>query len=355
MRLSYTVKFEDFRALQPPFTIVAGKNAGFKGALTACALIVGLGALCFVQGLGLPVAAFLVGLGLLAGTCAYFYELRTVKRKMEQYDKRLRDNFQRIHCRDQRNFAADENGYSLNCKCGTVTRPWAELSSFSENPTHFALITKMDTQVIPKSAFTSAADITEFRALVSGKVHQDKPATSPYIDFALGPEDYRAASRLHTMQGGGWRRLAKAFATAAISVLGCLAIWKYVSPSRDPLLLVGLILVLVGAPLYGALRRKKNNKYFGPLRVYFSEEGIYAQYPSTQSRRPWSHFIGYLENSDVILLYLSPAFYTVIPKHALGAQAGRFEPLLKAKVRAYDYRNPNQLAAQLIASVSQTS
>jgi len=334
---------------------VAGKNAGFKGALMACALIVALGVFCFVEGLGLPVAGFLVGLGALAGTCAYFYELRSVQRQKEQHDKRLAESFQKIHCRDQRNFTTDENGYSLSCKCGTVTRPWAELASFSENPTHFALITKMDTQVIPKSSFSTPADVTEFRAMVSARVHQDKPATSPYIDFAFRPEDYRAASRLHTLQGGGWRRLARVALTAVIATCGCFVIWKYISPSHDPVVLGGLWALLVVAPTYGALRRRKNQKYFGPLRVYFSDEGIYAQYPSTQSRRPWSHFIGYLENNDVILLYMSPAFYTAIPKRALGAQAGRFEPLLKAKVRAYDYRNPSLPAVQQIGSVPQTS
>ena len=96
MRLPYAVKFEDFRALQPPFPIVAGKNAGFKGALVACALIVALGVFCFVQGLGLPVAGFLVVLGALAGTCAYFYELRSVRLQKEQYEKRLLDSFLKI-------------------------------------------------------------------------------------------------------------------------------------------------------------------------------------------------------------------------------------------------------------------
>jgi YcxB-like protein len=355
MHLSYAIKFEDFRSLQPPFTIVAGKNTGFKGALVACALIVALGVFCFVQDLGLLVAGFLVGLGGAAGTGACFYELRSVRHKKEQYEKSLVDNFQKIHCRDQRNFAFDESGYSVSCNCGTVTRPWTELASFAENPTHFAFITKMDTQVIPKSAFPSPADITEFRALVSEKVHRDKPVTAPYIDFAFRPEDYRAANRLHVVQGGGWRRLAKIGLTAAISTWGCFVIWKYVSTSRDPVVLGGLLALLVIAPSYGALRRRRNKKYFGPLRVYFTDESLNAQYPATQSRRPWSQFIGYLENSDVILLYLSPAFYTILPKRALGAQAGRLEPLLKAKVKAYDYRNPNLPVSQQIGSLPQTS
>jgi hypothetical protein len=52
---------------------------------------------------------------------------------------------------------------------------------------------------------------------------------------------------------------------------------------------------------------------------------------------------------------MTPAFYSVIPKRALGAQAGRFEPLLKSKVKTYDYRNPNLPVSQQIGSVPQTS
>jgi hypothetical protein len=136
MRLSYGVKFEDFQTLQAPFPTVAGSNAGFKGVLVACALIAALGVFCLTQGMGLQVGGFLIGLGLVAATGVYFYEQRSVRTKKEKYEKKISEDFQRIHCRDERVFTAGENEFTASCKCGTVTRPWSELTSLfgKQNP-----------------------------------------------------------------------------------------------------------------------------------------------------------------------------------------------------------------------------
>jgi hypothetical protein len=355
MRLSYAIKFDDFQTLQPPLPAAKSATAGFKGVLVACALIALLGVFLMLQGMGLPVGLFLIGLGLAAATGAYFYEQHSLRKNKENHAKRLAAEFERIHCRDERVFTAGENEFTASCKCGTVTRPWSELTSFSENKTHFAFNTKMGGQILPKSAFASEAQVTEFRALVSGKVNQDKPSNSPYFDFVFSRDDYRAAYWLHTLKGGGWRHLARILATSVISTWGCVVIWRYVSVSRDPIVLVGLIALLVAAPAYGMIKRRRNKKYIGSLRLYFSDEGLHAQYPATQSRRPWSQYIGFLENSDVIILYLSPGFYSVVPKRALAAQAGRFQTLLKTKLGIYDYRNPMPVGSKLAGSVQQVS
>jgi hypothetical protein len=354
MKLTYAVVFEDFKVLQPPFTLGAGSNLGFKSVLVACGLTAALGVFLFVEGAGVPVGLFLIGLGIIAATSAYFYEKRSVRSKEMEHKKKLDLGFQQIHCRDQRTFEANEIGFTTSCRCGTVTRPWSELISFSENNTHLAFNTKMGAQVLPKSAFSSEAQLTELRAFVSAKVSQDKPPASPYVDFIFGREDYRAADWLHMLKGGGWRRSAKVLATSAFSTWGCVVIWRYVSVSRDPIVLIGLIALLVAAPAYGMLKRRKNKKYLGSLRLYFSDEGLHAQYPAAQSRRPWSQFIGYLENSQVFLLYLSPGFYSLVPKRALGGQVGRFQALLKTKLRVYDYRNP-VIAGPTLAGSAQAS
>lgn len=89
MRLTYAVGLEDFRALQPPFVLRAGKNAGFKGVLVACGLIALLGAFCLVEGFGVLVAAFLIGLGVVAAGLAYLYDKRSVSKTQEAYEKRV--------------------------------------------------------------------------------------------------------------------------------------------------------------------------------------------------------------------------------------------------------------------------
>jgi len=340
VKLTYAIKIDDFKALRPPFTLRAGSNAGFKGVLVACGLIALLGVFTLAEGMGILVGGFLIGLGAVGATAAYFYEQRSVRTKKEAYDKNISDAFREIHCRDQRVFAVDENGLTVSCACAIVTQPWSELTSLSENATHFALGTKAGGHVLPKSAFSSESQITELRAFVSGKLNQDKSVTSRHIDFACTPGDYRAAYWLHTLKGGGWRHPAKRFATSAFATWGCVVIWRYVSASRDPVVLVGLIAMLVGAPAFGMIMHSRKKRYLGPLRLYFSDEGLHAQYPARQSRRPWSQFIGYIEDKNVILLYLSPKFRTVIPKRALAGPGASLGTLIKAKLKRHDYRNP---------------
>jgi len=340
MRLSYSIRFEDFKSLQRPFTLRAGNNAGFKGVLVACVLIGVLGVFCLLNGFGIAVAGFLIGLGLIAGVAAFLYEKRTVSAKEKKYDQDLNVAYQRIHCRDQRVLEADQNGLTVSCRCETVSRPWSELTSFSENDSHFAFGTKLGMQVVPKSAFASTADTTEFRTLVSEKLNQGKSMTSPHFDVIFTPSDYRSARFVHLTKGGGWRRLAKAVATSAFATAGCVVIWRYVSPTRDPLVLMGLVLLLVAAPAYGRFKRRKNGDYLGAMRVYYSDEGLFAQYPARQSRWRWSQFMGYLEDDKVLVLYLNPKLYTIIPQRVLNGSAARFKAMVATKMPPYDYQNP---------------
>ena len=337
MRLTYAIKFEDFRTLQPPFPTSAGTNAGFKGVLAACALIALLGVFCLIQGLGLSVAGFLMGLGVVAGTSAYFYEQRSVHTKKEKYEQKIAAEFQRIHCRDQRIFDADENGFTTSCKCGTVTRPWSELTSFSENKTHFAFNTKMGGQILPKSAFASEAQITEFRALATGKLNQDKPASAPHFDFSLRRSEYREAYWLHTLKGGGWRGLAKAVVTYACITYGVFILWN--SLAANPAARFGLVSGLIVPPVLMIARRQRR-QYLGPLRVYFSEQGLHLQDPANQSRTSWDQFAGYLEGNGLLLLYYNSKLYRIVPKRALTGPAAKFQALVEAKLSPYDYRNP---------------
>jgi len=87
MKLTYAVRIEDFRALQPPFTTRAGKNAGFKGVLVVCTLIALLGVFLMTQGAGVPVATFLIALGFLAAGLAYLHDQRSVS-KAKGYTRR---------------------------------------------------------------------------------------------------------------------------------------------------------------------------------------------------------------------------------------------------------------------------
>ena len=228
MKLTYAIKIDDFKDSATVHT-ASGKQRGLQGRAGSVWPDRPIGCVYASRGYGHSVGGFLIGLGAVGATAAYFYEQRSVRTKREVYDKNISDAFREIHCRDQRVFAVDENGLTVSCACAIVTQPWSELTSLSENATHFALGTKAGGHVLPKSAFSSA-QIIELRAFVSGKLNQDKSvAFARHIDFACTPGDYRAAYWLHTLKGGGWRHPAKRFATSAFATWGCVVIWRYVS------------------------------------------------------------------------------------------------------------------------------
>jgi hypothetical protein len=351
MKLQYAVKFDDFQKLQRPFTIRTGNNAGFKAALAACSLMPLLGIFCLVIGMGLLVGSFLIALGILAAALAYLYERRTVSAKKEAHEQNVKTAFQKIHCRDERFFEMDKVGFTFGCRCGTVIRPWPELISFSENDSHFALGTKAGSHVLPKSAFPSQAEVTEFRGMLGDTLHPDQRALSPSFDFARKSEDYRRAHLLHIIKGGGWRTLLKASAKYIVMAYGCFAISRYVGEPRDRVIVSGLMVTFVLGPTLVRVVRRRRKHQFSALRIHFNQDGLHLQDGVSQSRINWSRFVGFLEDDRLLLLYYSPKLYWMIPKRALTGHADRFRELVVSKVPKYDYRNPEP-AAVLAMSVS---
>jgi hypothetical protein len=88
------------------------------------------------------------------------------------------------------------------------------------------------------------------------------------------------------------------------------------------------------------IAKKRRAQYLGPLRVYFSDQGLHLQDPANQSRVPWTQFVGYLEGDGIMLLYYNPKFYRIVPRRALTGQAAKFQSLVGTKLNPYDYRNP---------------
>jgi hypothetical protein len=50
MKVAYAISFEDFLTVQPQFVARPGHNAGFKGVLVVCLLMVSLGFFVFFMG-----------------------------------------------------------------------------------------------------------------------------------------------------------------------------------------------------------------------------------------------------------------------------------------------------------------
>jgi hypothetical protein len=341
MKVAYAISFEDFLTVQPQFVARPGHNAGFKGALVACLLIVSLGIFCIFRGLGISTGGLLIGLGICSTAVAYFFDKQSVAKSKDKHARNCAAAYQRLHCREQRTLEIDQNGFTVTCNCGSVSRPWTELVRFSENKSVFIVVTKTDAQLVPKAAFPSEGAITEFRALLLERLDADRPIPSRSVKFSYVPRDFRDARFLHLLRAGGWRHLAKTSATFCISACGAYVIWRYVSPQGDPAILCGLIGVALGVPLLRRIRAKRRH-YLGQLQIYFSEQGLHLQDSATVARSPWTQFVGYLEDDHIFLLYYNPRLYRIIPKRAFDGREAEFRSLLEAKLGRYNYKRPAQ-------------
>jgi hypothetical protein len=341
MKLEYVISFGDFRSVQAPFTVKAGRNVGFWAALVVCAAMALLGIVCMFQGLGVALGFFLIGLGTLAACAAYYFDSRSVKAAKQKYEDGIERVFQQIHCRDRRVIEIDEAGFTIHCACGTVSRPWSELISFSENQPFVVIRTKSDLVPVPKSAFRSEGDLTEFRALALGKLNQAKPFAVRPIDFRYQPADFRNGAFLNALQAGGWRRwLRSAVTLAGFGYLMSLVLQSQ-SPSRRDA--PAAFYFAFGTVLLFALVRrliKKKNHYNGPLRLAFGPEGLHIQDPQTVAVVGWDRFLGYLEDRNVFLIYSGPKLYRIVPKRILGDREKEFASLLEAKLPIYNYKRP---------------
>ncbi len=319
-----------------------------------CALWVFLGADLVAQGYGFLTGAFFVGLGLVAAAASYLLDHRSVRKAKDRYERGISLAYQRVHCPDQRFFGAEEGGFTLSCRCGTVTRPWTELTRFSEGKTLFFLGSNSDGVVVPKSAFSSEGEITEFRRLVIDKLNQNRPATSRPLDFAPTPDEYREAYVLHLTRAGGWRVVLENLGKQILFAFVAFAIWKFAVPGSGHALGLVLTATFLGANFF-RISLMQGRHYGGPLRLYFSEEGLYSVGPGKLVWSPWRHFAGYLENSRVFLIYQNPRVYRIIPKRVLASRDDEMRALLAANLPQFDYRNQFLGRVALTGSTPQAS
>jgi hypothetical protein len=341
VKISYGISLPEFRTLQPTPRPHDGR--------TAFRLIIGLiclsltlpGAAVVLQQLGQdkePSTAALVtiGLGPVLGAFAYLLDRRSLRRWRARREQELLAAYDRIHCRDSRTVEATAESLTLNCKCGLVARPWTELTGFTETPTFLILITRRESFPIPKAAFATEGQLTEFRRLILDKLHTDRPFTACPVEFAHTRADFWHAKLLHMRKGGGWRRVLKVGLALAAFMY---AIALIIVASRSGQVPAWLVPVALGALVFFLTKiLRPQQHYYGPLCIYFSEEGFHVVDPASQSRRRWSELAGYLEDRHVYLLYLNPRLYRIVPKRALGQRLEDFSRLVQSALPPFDYR-----------------
>ena len=351
VKVVYSLSFEDYQSLQPPFRLQAGKNPGFRIMLGVCVIFAAFGLLVATQGLGLvhafpgvesgefSVGLLIIALSVAGALAGYFLDKRSVRRALAKYGANIRIGYSRLHCPDQRTFEADADGFVTTCRCGSVRRPWSELTRYSENDRFFLLGTSRDTQIVPKAAFDSPGRVTELRKIVLEKITIERPFAAPAIEFAYTKDDFQRAQFLHVWKGGGWRIWLRVSVLLTLCIFGLAGIWSAGNSNQGAAVWSGLAGGLLLVAVLRALGRRKKH-YLGPLRMYFGDEGLHLQDPASQGRTRWDQFLGYLEDSKMVLLYHNPKLYRIIPKRILSNREQEFLSLVESKLPRFNYRRP---------------
>ena len=279
----------------------------------------------------------LVGLGAVSALAAYYFEKKWFE-ILERATSVTLSRLIRLYTAAKREFEVTEKDFTAACRCGKLTMPWSEMTQFSERPSHFYVGMKRAGHLIPKSAFGTEGEITEFRRLLSSKLQAQKQLSDRHLSFACRKEDYRWARILHVVNGGGYRKILSDLLRLACFIITIRVMRTSIAPYNKALFF-GVFGGLSGLVLL-RLARTRTRYYLGPIKIYFSDEGLHLQDPATLSRNSWSQFIGYLESSHVLLLYHNPRFYRVIPKSALTTEGAAFRALVESKLSKFNYRCP---------------
>lgn len=342
MKVTFGISLDEFRTLQPPSQRRAGRNTAYALIIALICLFLIVPSIVLIigqlnEGREFPAAVVApIALGIALCILTYFLDTRSIRRARLRRERELRAAYERVHCRDERTMEATPDGLSLNCKCGLVLRPWTELTGFTETPSFLIALTRSESFPVPKSAFSSEGELTEFRQLILEKLHTDRPFTACPVEFVHTRGDFWHAKMLHMRKGGGWRRMVKILIPAAAFIYFISAAVVGARSGRLPAWLAPL--AIGGFALFLAKTARPQKLYYGPLCIYFSDEGFHVVDPASQSRRRWSELAGYLEDKHVYLLYLNPRLYRIVPKRALGRRETEFRRLIDAALPPFDYR-----------------
>src|SRR4029077_7796716 len=141
-------------------------------------------------------AAWIVGLSAASILGVWIASRISVRQTRRQHEDFLEDGYAHLHCRNERFVESTEEGLLFGCNCDQVLRSWSQFMASIETDKSFVLYTNFEVLDIPKAAFSGGGEQTEFRALLSQRLTQEKSLTARAIEFSSNAQDWRHASWL---------------------------------------------------------------------------------------------------------------------------------------------------------------
>ena len=135
--------------------------------------------------------------------------------------------------------------------------------------------------------------------------------------------DYLNAQLLH-LQPNGFGRvvLYGAFSIMILTFIALLSLYFFGQLDVNISLLLPVFILILLFPLYRYVflpnRVKKifmqQKELSSPIEFEFTETGLHTSNEFGNSTRPWSYFIKWKENKELIMLYHSDVLFNMIPK-----------------------------------------
>lgn len=334
MRIDYAIRFEDFRALYPPYQ-PSLDNQGFRALTLVSLAFSSIGALYIYFKRDWMIGSVFLGMGVVAFLIGLIVERKNITESKTRAQQEFRNAYRQVHCRDRRFMEADDHAITFGCQCGKGSVAWAEVTGFREDDASFVVLSGQANAAIPKSAFSSGAQQTEFRSLLTSHVQPERGVGAAWIEYHTQPRDRRQGYWLNVFAGGGWKTLGSQALTFMIAGYGCISLLGRLDSAVR-----ASILVPVAIFAFWGMSRPKAFRYHGLLRLQASREELVIQDEQASVKNSWDDFIGFLEDEHVMLLYYNPKLYRLIPKRAFPAANHGFPQMVRSRLRVYNYRRP---------------
>lgn len=344
MKLTYGITYEDFRSLFPSAAKLRKPKPALYFGMVMAALLALVGVLITLKALDIvdyrtvPEGTTAQGLGTIffgiaiIGLCVW-YERRTDATIRRKYESHLAAKFKNLHCSNNRTIECSPESLEISCACGSTSRPWTEVSAFTEGPAFFQINTRQEAHLIPKRAFASESERTEFRALVDEHVHVASALSGTRIQFVRTKADARKTRMLHMKKGLSSKQKVNIALSCAVLVWA--VFYGIRAVTGNPHYAVGLgVCALSLAARFSPWIKKSKYRYFGRLNASFNADGIQIQDNVSTARYRWTDFRGYTKDSSYWLLYHTNNTYRAFPRRAFQLnQASEFNQLLEKNLK----------------------
>lgn len=330
MRVVYSLSRQAYEKLQPPFQPIGPVDRGLFFFLYLVVIEVGVGLAMLSQDLYslvrksatpdwvMSAEIFGVGTFLLLGV--WGARKLSARQSTKEHFEFLGDTYSRLHCRDRRFVETNEDGLTFGCDCGTQLDKWPGFLGASETDREFMLWTQRNFAIIPKDAFGTEAERTQFRAILSEHVESGAVALSRSVEFCANSRDWRRANWL-LFKRGGWMRSGRLLIGAfclTIIIAFVVGVFRPDEAWSVPSVAGALVFSLACAYFLNPLRHGINGLRTS-MKVNFAEDAIYARSDTFVLRIPWVTISWWQCDSKILLFCYQRKSILLIPLRAMQA------------------------------------